>query len=64
MKYLVTAMDPQGCPRAWGVSDDAEAAKARCFAELAIYKARKAEVGDPLAHATYTYETHEVQETN
>jgi hypothetical protein len=54
-------VDPDGVPRAWGQSADRGAAETEAARQLEAYRARKREVGDPLADADYTLESKETK---
>ena len=51
---MVMMLDPDGLPRAWAMGPDVDATRREAHRQLEIYRAKKREVGDPLADAKFT----------
>lgn len=62
MTMMVMYCDPQGLPRAWGTHADVEEARVEAKRQLALYRDKKREAGDPLADADFSEEVHEVED--
>ncbi len=62
MRIMVSMLDPDGMPRAWGIAATVEEARAEAESQLAVYKARKREVGDPLGWADFTPQVSKVED--
>jgi len=61
-RQLVMYCDPEGKPRAWGVAESEDVARAEAQRQLAAYREKKREVGDlELADAHYTEEVEHVE---
>jgi hypothetical protein len=54
MKFMAMKIDPCGMPRAWGIAKTREEASQEANSQLAAYRVRKRENGDPLADAKFT----------
>ncbi len=52
--YMIAMMDPDGLPRAYGVAPTEGHARDIAHSELAKYRVKKKETGDPLAVAKFT----------
>jgi hypothetical protein len=56
-RVMVMKLDPDGAPRAWGAASTYGQALREAERQLEAYRARKREVGDPLADARFTDKT-------